>query len=57
MNIEGRKSALEHKHTVLEDTLDKMSHQPSVDDLELTEIKKQKLAIKDEIARMAREDA
>lgn len=57
MNIEGRKSALEHKHTVLEDALDKMSHQPSVDDLELTEIKKQKLAIKDEIARMAREDA
>lgn len=57
MSIEGRKTALEAKHTELERKIDTLSAHPSTSDLDLVELKKEKLAIKDEISRIERQDA
>ena len=56
MSIEGRKTALEAKHTELERKIDALSAHPSTSDLDLVELKKEKLAIKDELSRIERQD-
>lgn len=52
MSIEAHLKKLENKRQALKEKLeDSLSH-PSVDDLEIAEIKRQKLHLKDEITRL-----
>jgi hypothetical protein len=52
MTIQAHLSELERKHRALEDEIaDAMTH-PSTDDLKLAELKRKKLLVKDEIARI-----
>jgi hypothetical protein len=52
MTIQAHLSELERKHRALEDEIaDAMMH-PSTDDLKLAELKRKKLLVKDEIARI-----
>lgn len=53
MSIEGRKEALEARHAKLEATIEKMVVRPYYSDLEMAELKKQKLAIKDELEALS----
>ncbi len=43
---------LEERHRMLEDELSEALQHPSIDDLELRELKRRKLQLKDEIARL-----
>lgn len=43
---------LEQKHRLLEAELSEMLQHPSVDDLELAQLKRRKLQVKDAIARL-----
>ena len=45
---------LEQRHRMLEDELAEALRHPSMDDLELRELKRRKLQLKDEIARLTR---
>jgi hypothetical protein len=52
MSIETHLKELESKRQVLKNKLEERLTHPSVDDLEISEIKRQKLHLKDEIARL-----
>ncbi|MBA5777297.1 DUF465 domain-containing protein [Stappia sp. F7233] len=52
MSIESHLSELERRHQDLERKLRELMHHPSVDSLELSDLKRQKLLVKDEIARL-----
>ncbi|MCF8481574.1 MAG: DUF465 domain-containing protein [Rhodospirillum sp.] len=52
MGQDARKDALQFRHAELEDRLDNEITHPSRDTAAIAEIKRQKLRIKDEIARM-----
>jgi len=45
---------LEQRHRMLEDELAEALRHPSMDDLELRELKRRKLQLKDEMARLTR---
>ena len=45
---------LEQRHRMLEDQLAEALQHPSTDDFLLTELKRRKLKVKDEIARLSR---
>ena len=49
MSVDSHIFQLEQKHRELEARLDEMLNHPSADDVEVAEIKRQKLAIKDKI--------
>ena len=52
MSIEAHLAELERRHRALEaEIADARSH-PSVDDLQIVELKRRKLLVKDEIARL-----
>jgi hypothetical protein len=52
MSMEAHLAELERKHQALENELaDAMAH-PSVDDITIAELKRRKLQVKDEIARL-----
>ena len=52
MSIQSHLAELERKHQALETELaDAMAH-PSVDDITIAELKRRKLQVKDEIARL-----
>ena len=52
MSIQAHLAELERKHEALENELsDAMAH-PSVDDITIAELKRRKLQVKDEIARL-----
>jgi hypothetical protein len=52
MSIQAHLAELERKHQALEQELaDAMAH-PSVDDMTIAELKRRKLQVKDEIARL-----
>jgi len=52
MTMQAHLSELERKHRALEEEIaDAMSH-PSSDDLRIAELKRKKLLVKDEIARL-----
>ena len=52
MSMEAHLAELERKHQALESELaDAMAH-PSVDDITIAELKRRKLQVKDEIARL-----
>lgn len=52
MSIEGRKISLQAKHAELERRIDEMMSRPSCSDLDLADLKKEKLAIKDELVQI-----
>ncbi|MGI9482006.1 MAG: YdcH family protein [Hyphomicrobiales bacterium] len=52
MNVQAHLSELNSKHQALEEKLEEALLHPSVDDLEINDLKRQKLMIKDEIAKL-----
>lgn len=52
MTIEAHLAALEQKHGALEDELQTVLSRPSSEDQAISEIKRRKLRIKDEIERL-----
>lgn len=57
MTVEGHIAALERRHQELEDQIENELQHTSVDQLRLTELKRKKLDIKDELSRMRGEVA
>jgi hypothetical protein len=55
MAIESHLAELKRRHEILEQQLEQALLQPSVDPLALTEIKRKKLHLKDEITRLQNE--
>jgi len=56
MSIQAHLSELERRHQALENELNEVLAHPSTDDLKVAELKRRKLQVKDEIARL-RQDA
>lgn len=52
MSVEARKAALERRHAALEAELQQVAAKPSTDPLTATQLKREKLKLKDEIARL-----
>ncbi|MGA7431254.1 MAG: DUF465 domain-containing protein [Xanthobacteraceae bacterium] len=52
MAIESHLAELEKRHEALEDQISEALTHPSTDDLQLLELKRKKLHVKDEIARL-----
>lgn len=52
MSHEAQIRELESKHRALEQELEEELQHPSADDLHIAELKRQKLQLKDEIARL-----
>ena len=55
MDLQAHLSELNSKHQALEAKLEEALGLPSTDDLEITELKRQKLFLKDKIARLQAE--
>lgn len=53
MPLEGHLDVLSDKHRVLERKLEQALNHPSMSDLEVAKIKREKLKIKDEIQRLS----
>ena len=53
MSIQSHLAELERKHQTLENELSDALAHPSVDDSTIAELKRRKLQVKDEIARLA----
>ena len=57
MSIQSHLAELERKHQALETELaDAMTH-PSIDDVTIAELKRRKLHVKDEIARLKQDES
>jgi hypothetical protein len=56
MSIQAHLAELERRHRALEDEISEALAHPSIDDLKVVELKRRKLQVKDEIARL-RQDA
>ena len=52
MSIEAHLAELERRHRALEAEIDEARNHPSIDDLALAQLKRRKLLVKDEIARL-----
>lgn len=52
MSTESHLSELERRHADLEKQINEAQNHPSADPLELTDLKRRKLRLKDEIARL-----
>jgi hypothetical protein len=52
MSIDAHLAELERRHRALEAELNEARAHPSIDDLEIVELKRRKLLVKDEIARL-----
>jgi len=55
MNMESHLAELERRHQALEQELEEALHHPSMDTLTLTELKRRKLVLKDEIEKLKEE--
>ena len=55
MSIETHLSELQRRHSALEAELNELRAHPSSDDLTIVELKRRKLQVKDEIARLRQE--
>ena len=55
MSMESHLAELERRHQVLENQIDDALSHPSTDTLALSELKRRKLVLKDEIARLRSE--
>jgi len=53
MSLASHLAELERKHGDLERAIDEAMNSPSFDDLEITRLKRRKLAIKDEIRKLS----
>jgi len=53
MSLADRIDSLKEKHHSLESAIEKQHHRPHPDDLQIAALKKQKLALKDEITHLA----
>jgi len=53
MTVEDRIESLKIKHSRLENEIDEESHRPQPDNMLIAALKREKLRIKDEIARIA----
>jgi len=52
MSIQAHLAELERRHRALEDEINEALAHPSIDDLKVVELKRRKLQVKDEIARL-----
>ena len=52
MALDTHIESLEQKHRALEEQLSELSQSPSTDELSLTEVKRKKLLLKDQIERL-----
>ncbi|MGA7489972.1 MAG: DUF465 domain-containing protein [Xanthobacteraceae bacterium] len=52
MSLEAHLAELERRHRALEAEITEARAHPSIDNLELVELKRRKLLVKDEIARL-----
>ncbi len=52
MSVESHLAELERRHTALKKEIENVQTLPGADDLKLTDLKRRKLQIKDEIARL-----
>ncbi len=52
MSTEGRVASLKAKHTLLDKKISDLTAGPAFSDLELMDLKKEKLAVKDELAQI-----
>ena len=52
MSLEAHLAELEQRHRALEAEITEARAHPSIDNLELVELKRRKLLVKDEIARL-----
>ena len=57
MNLEAHLNELTEKHTLLEAEIETEMMSPSSDSLRITELKRRKLKLKDEIARLQGREA
>lgn len=57
MTIQAHLSELERRHQALEDELAEAINHPSSDDLKIVELKRRKLLVKDEMARLQAGDS
>jgi hypothetical protein len=55
MAIESHLAELERRHQALEQEISEALSHPSTDDLKVAELKRRKLQVKDEIARLRQE--
>ena len=55
MSMQSHLSELERRHRALEDEIAEALAHPSTDDLKIAELKRKKLQVKDEIARLRQE--
>jgi hypothetical protein len=53
MSLASHLAELERKHGDLEKEIDEAMNQPSFDDLEIAKLKRRKLALKDQITKLA----
>ena len=56
MSIQAHLAELERKHEALENELSEAIAHPSVDDITLADLKRRKLQVKDEIARLKHDE-
>jgi len=52
MSMQSHLAELEKRHQALEDEINECLAHPAVDDLKIVELKRRKLLVKDEIARL-----
>jgi len=57
MSLEAHIRELEARHKALDLQIEEQMQHPSIDDLEIAELKREKLRLKDEIARLQAEAA
>lgn len=57
MSMETHLSELQRRHSALEAEISELRAHPSADDLAIVELKRRKLQVKDEIARLRQEVA
>ena len=57
MAMEMHLAELERRHQALEKEIEDAMHHPGIDTLALTELKRKKLVLKDEIARLKSDEA
>lgn len=53
MTVASHIAELKKKHDHLSDTVEKAQRSPAMDDLHITDLKRQKLKIKEEISRLS----
>jgi len=56
MSLQGHIVELQRRHEALEKEIEKEQHYPQHDELKIVELKRKKLLIKDEIAKLTQEE-